>query len=127
MSWSYSLQEPELQIFSFPSSLTIKERERIHEFATNINLHHLTTGTRYHKLTISVNPIEKKEENTRQKIASQLQAVAVTVIPCNENVNDVIKNLLANKMTKGRGRGQKSLCEPSLSTNRYNLRSCEKH
>ena len=61
----------ELQIFSFPSSLTIKERERIHEFATNINLHHLTTGTRYHKLTISVNPIEKKEENTRQKIASQ--------------------------------------------------------
>ena len=61
-----------------------------HQLAEQSKLYHKTTGTRYRILTISVHPIEKKIETTRQIVSSQLRSAAAMTFPIDEHVSAVV-------------------------------------
>ena len=90
--------------FSFPSSLTVAERHKVHQMADNLNIFHNTTETRYKILTVSTQPIEKKNKTTRQKTAELLKEASKTSFSENDNVNEVLSDKTMPKRPRGRPR-----------------------
>ena len=80
----------EITTFSFPSYLTTDDRNQVHKLAEELELFHITTGTRYRKLTVSVNNIDKQAINYRQITARKLRSAAAYEIPNDVHVNDVL-------------------------------------
>ena len=92
----------EMAFFSFPSYLSIEERHEVHQIAEEFGLSWVTSGTRYRKVTVSMNQIEKTAVSTRQKLAKELRSSASHTIPNDNHVDEVVNAPTAASSSKKR-------------------------
>ena len=114
------LKNGDINSFTFPSTLSIEERHKVHELSETLKIYHLTSGTRYKRITVSKTQIEKKLTTSRHQTSNLLQKLASPVIPNNIHVSEIVT--ASNDKPKGTGRGRKKLNIVSENPSRYNLR-----
>jgi transposase-like protein len=107
------LKSGTINSFSFPSILTVTERNKVHQLAENLNIFHITTGTRYRVITVSTKPIEKVNKTNRQKTAQILVEISKPNVPVSENVTEVLlDNNTVEKRPVGRPPKQIQIKDP---------------
>ena len=100
-SFAKLLNDEETMI-KFPHTLTVKQREIIHEKALMNGLNSKSEGTRFRVLYLFKDNREVEKQTERQIVSSQLQEATNVPLPNSQEVADVISQPLTEVGSKSK-------------------------